>query len=245
MIAVKSFIEKVYIPLQQHWGYIWGMWGRMWTATLQKAYSQPSHKNWQKTKAYGSQWIGRRVADCSGLIRWACNELGEQVSHSSHYLYTDYCRKKGKLNGGLRADGTKPLDGSLVFLTNAEGRKHHVGVYVGNDTVIEAKGTKFGVVTSKLSHWDSWGELKCVAYNESLPAPVEPSLPVNEYKEAITINPGKYLNLRQQPTKSSTSLAHIPQNTKVLVLDMSNPEWWKVQYNNQIGYAMSQYLKLL
>ena len=31
--------------------------------------------------------------------------------------------------------------------------------------MIEAKGTQYGVVTSKLSHWDEWGELKDVNYS--------------------------------------------------------------------------------
>lgn len=49
-------------------------------------------------------------------------------------------------------------------MLNDTGR-HHIGLYVGNDTVIEAKGTKWGVVTSKPSHWDEWGELKDVDYS--------------------------------------------------------------------------------
>lgn len=243
MIAVTEFIAKVRIPLEQHWGYIWGTWGRLWTDALQKAYSEPTRKNWQKTKAYGQQWVGHIVADCSGLVRWACNELGESVAHSSHYLYTDYCRKKGQLVKGLRQDGTQPRAGSLVFLTNAEKRKHHVGVYVGNNVVIEAKGTQWGVITSELSHWDSWGELKCISYNEE--TPVKPPETDTKIRQAIAVNPGSYLNLRQQPTKASRALAHIPKGAKVIVLNTNNTDWWKVKYQNTIGYAASQYLELI
>ena len=239
MINAIDFINKVRIPLQQHWGYIYGTWGRMWTAQLQRAYSQPSKTNWKKTKQYGSQWIGRMVADCSGLVRWACHQLGEEVAHHSHYLYTDYCRNKGKLINGLRADGTEPLPGSLVFLVNEQGRKHHVGVYCGDNIVIEAKGTQWGIVTSQLAHWDAWGELKCISYDNKAPEKQDEI----GVQYAITTNPGSYLNLRESPTKKSKAIAHIPQGTRVVIIDKENQDWWKIKYNGHIGYAASEYLK--
>lgn len=68
----------------------------------------------------------------------------------------------GKITAGIVL---KP--GTAVFLFDPQQSKprHHVGVYVGNDTVIEAKGTQYGVVTSSVSHWDEWGELKSVDYS--------------------------------------------------------------------------------
>ena len=213
MINVKDFLQKVKIPLQQQWGYIYGTCGRLWTAELQKAFSQPSKTNWKKTKQFGSKWIGRMVTDCSGLVRWTCLQLGEKVSHHSHYLYTDYCRNKGKLVNGLRADGTQPLPGSLVFLTNQEGRKHHVGVYVGNNVVIEAKGTEWGVITSQLAHWNAWGQLKCISYSNSVEKKIQDNV-----NYVITTNPGSYLNLREKPSKNSLSLARIISNIKVILL---------------------------
>lgn len=48
---------------------------------------------------------------------------------------------------------------------NDTGR-HHIGLFIGDDTVIEAKGTKWGVVTSKPDHWDEWGELTAVDYSD-------------------------------------------------------------------------------
>ena len=240
MINAQDFIQKVRIPLQQQWGYIYGTWGRMWTAALQQAFSQPTRTNWKKTKMYGSKWIGRMVTDCSGLVRWACHQLGEEVAHQSHYLYTDYCRNKGKLVNGLRADGTEPLTGSLVFLVNAQGRKHHVGVYVGDNIVIEAKGTQYGVVTSQLAHWNAWGELNCVSYtNDAPPAPIDNAT------YAIAVNPGKYLNMRAEPNLKGARVATIPQGQRVKVLEQTNNEWWKVEYAGHVGYSMCKYLKII
>lgn len=49
-------------------------------------------------------------------------------------------------------------------MRESDGNRHHIGLYVGNDTVIEAKGTQYGVVTSRVDHWDEWGELAGVNY---------------------------------------------------------------------------------
>ena len=63
--------------------------------------------------------------------------------------------------------------------------------------------------------------------------------------DARAINPGTYLNLRSGPGTSYASIARIPQGAIVLVLDDSNPEWWRVTYQGQTGYAMSMYLERL
>ncbi|MBR5109895.1 MAG: peptidoglycan-binding protein [Clostridia bacterium] len=61
-----------------------------------------------------------------------------------------------ELKNGVRADGAAMLPGDPVFKRRTENGKvnrHHIGYFVGGDTVIEAKGTQSGVVTSKLSSW--------------------------------------------------------------------------------------------
>ncbi len=44
----------------------------------------------------------------------------------------------------------------------------HVGVYVGNGEVIEARGHAYGVVKTKLKArpWKQWGKLKWIEYVE-------------------------------------------------------------------------------
>ena len=159
MIAVAALIALFRQALNEQWGYIWGASGQVWTQAKQNAATR------EMTKKYGSKWIGRRVADCSGLFSWAFKQLGGSIYHGSNTIWNKYCSNKGKLSKGKRADGQPIKPGTAVFLYRAsDSNRHHIGLYVGNDTVIEAKGTIYGVVTSKLSHWDEWGELKGVDY---------------------------------------------------------------------------------
>ena len=79
------------------------------------------------------------------------------------------------LSNGNRTDGQPLKPGTAVFKKKkaTSGQKsyngynyHHVGLYIGDGTVIEAKGTINGVVTSKVSTWNAWGELKGVDYSD-------------------------------------------------------------------------------
>lgn len=173
MIKANEFVEQCLVPYEQGWGYIWGKYGQTWTAKDQARATRPL------TKAYGAQWIGKRVTDCSGLIRRVYEDNGLKITHSSHAQYLDHCRKKGKLINGRRADGYKLRPGTSVYLYNGK-RWHHVGVYTGDGIVVEAAGTRQGVILSNISKWDYWGELKEVDYSmypdEKETEPLDPVL---------------------------------------------------------------------
>lgn len=176
MVTAKAFCDQCRIPLNEGWGYIWGTYGQTWTASSRITSKAPASSKTQAAK-YGNKWIGKRVTDCSGLLYWASKQLGFSLPHGANTMYNSYCKSKGKLTAST---AMKP--GYAVFLYDGKTR-HHVGVYVGNDTVIEAKGTQYGVVTSHLSHWDEWGELKGIDYS-------------NEEEEHMPTNPVSRPTLR-------------------------------------------------
>lgn len=148
---------------------VWGKAGTMWTAekqaALERSYESTGNANLRYSAEYGSKWIGHNVADCSGLFVWAFKELGGSIYHGSNTIWRRYCSAQGKLKNGIRDDGLELRPGTAVFLYNkTKKNRSHIGLYIGGGIVIEAKGTKAGVVTSAPSHWDEWGELKDVTY---------------------------------------------------------------------------------
>ena len=196
------------------------------------------------TKKYGSKWIGKMVTDCSGLLRWALKQIGEDIVHHARYQYTDYCRNKGKLVNGLREDGSAILPGTAVFLQGKEEHIHHVGVYVGNNICIEAKGTQYGVVTSAPDHWDHWGELIMVDYSNA--AELEdggiPERPTDVLFRAVVNNPNTWLNVRSGPGQNYPLRFQVHKEATVDVLALDN-DWWQIRYGGQIGWAYAQYLQ--
>jgi len=161
MISTQALVEKFQYALNNDWGYIWGTSGQKWTQAKQNAATR------EQTVKYGAKWIGHIVADCSGLFSWAFEQLGGKMYHGSNTMYDSWCTSKGKLKKGCRDDGKDMLPGTAVF-TGDDKRHGHVGLYIGDGWVIEAKGTQSGVVKSKVSDskWTYWGELKGVAYGE-------------------------------------------------------------------------------
>jgi cell wall-associated NlpC family hydrolase len=236
MVSAEAFIKQCYIPLNEGWGYIYGTWGSLWTAEKQAKATR------DMTVKYGSKWIGKMVTDCSGLLRWALYQLGESIVHHARYQYTDYCRNKGKLINGLREDGSSILPGTAVFLQGKEDKIHHVGVYVGDNTCIEAKGTVYGVVTSELSHWDHWGELIMVDYSGE--TPVTPDRPEDVLFRAVVDNPNTWLNVRSGPGMQYPLRFQVHKDSTVDVL-ATEQEWWQIRYGGQIGWAFAKYLSTI
>lgn len=219
---------------------VWGTWGTIWTEAKQKAADR------EMTKKYGSKWIGKMVTDCSGLLRWALKQIGEDIVHHARYQYTDYCRNKGKLINGLREDGSAILPGTAVFLQGKEEHIHHVGVYVGNNTCIEAKGTQYGVVTSKPDHWDHWGELIMVDYSDAaeLEGGDVPERPNDVLFRAEVNNPNTWLNVRSGPGQNYPMRFQVHKGATVDVLALDET-YWQIRYGSQIGWACAEFLKPL
>lgn len=105
-----------------------------------------------------------RAYDCSGLI--IRNLLDQKLitgDKNANGIYYDLCTpiQKSELKAG-----------DLVFkkyLTNS--RMYHVGIYMGDGTVVHSKGRDDGVVREKISAtgWNRYGRLKVLAQyiNES------------------------------------------------------------------------------
>lgn len=95
--------------------------------------------------------------DCSGLIVKFLMDNGLlKIDQTASGLYHNQCHV---------IDLQSLEAGCLVFRRNSSGRIHHVGVYMGDGTVIHAKGRNYGVVreTFKSSQWNRYGKLKAFA----------------------------------------------------------------------------------
>lgn len=168
-IKASDLIAKFQYALEQHWGYIWGTAGILWTEARQRALEATTDEDRASGRQYGAKWIGHIVADCSGLFHKFFEELGGYMYHGSNTMWDRYCTSQGKLSNGQRTDGEQLLPGAAVFCYNSQKqRRSHVGLYVGDGHVIEASGTINGVIMTKISNrkWVEWGHLKGVLYDQ-------------------------------------------------------------------------------
>ena len=248
-IKTADLIAKFQYALDNKWGYILNTWHTKWTQALQTQkvnYMENKYGSAWKTNdnakkdssytaaMYGSRWIGRYVTDCSGLFYWAFKELGGYMYHGSNTMWNKYCVNKGKLVNGRRADGLELKPGTAVFVLKNGSDRSHVGLYIGNGTVIEASGTQVGVITTLITNkkWAEWGELKGVDYGAMSTPEVE------KYDKTATVNDVK-VALRSAPSTKSTILLRVDKGATVQV---EEEEWTKVSYKGKQGYMMTKFL---
>ncbi len=198
MITGKQLAEKAEIAFQQKWGYIWATAGETWNAdkqaALEKKYYSDPHKygDFLQGVKYGNKWFGHKVADCSGLVKWAMKQLGvtKGIYHGSNSQFNKNCKATGKIQKGVNI----PV-GALIFTGNKVGEHNHVGILVTPTCVCEAKGTQAGVVHTPLSNkkWTYWGLLTDVTYDlqiGDLTAGTETNIPETPVVKHTTLRHG-------------------------------------------------------
>lgn len=151
-----------YAKAQKGKPYWYGTFGNTATESLlnSKKKQYPSHYKSQRMKKYKSQ-LGQRVHDCVGLVKgylWSESATAAPKYKAAQDVSANdmlkVCKEKGKI-------ATLPeIPGVLVFMSG------HVGVYIGNGKVIEARGFNYGVVETELADrkWTSWGKCPWITY---------------------------------------------------------------------------------
>lgn len=269
-IQIDDLVKKFQYALDNKWGYILNTWHTKWTQALQNEkvkYMKTTYgSDWQNsdkakkdssysTAMYGDRWIGKWVTDCSGLFYWAFKELGGYMYHGSNTMWKKYCVAQGKLINGKRDDKAELKPGTAVFVLKNNTDRSHVGLYIGNGKVIEASGTKSGVITTAITNtkWAEWGELKGVLYGKTVyiggddnKIPGTDNSGVNvidDMKPVITVgsavvNAAK-VALRSAPSTNASIITRVDKGERVQVLDN---DWTKVSYQSRVGYMMTKFL---
>ena len=111
-----------------------------------------------------NNWLGKHTADCVGLIKgygWLIAETMEieygtngMPDIGANQMYYNATRK-----GTI--DTIPEVPGLAVW------KSGHIGVYIGDGQVIEAMGTKYGVVKTQLQGrgWTHWLEIPYINYD--------------------------------------------------------------------------------
>jgi len=146
------------------WGYVWGTYGSVLTDSLF------SYKLEQYPDGVGSyedfireNWLGGRTTDCVGLIKgygWLDPDT-LAISYGTNGM-PDVGADQMYNNATVKGDiSTMPDTPGL-----AVWHKGHIGVYIGNGEVIEAMGTRYGVVKTQLAdrNWTAWLEVPYISY---------------------------------------------------------------------------------
>ena len=181
--------------------YWYGTFGQMASKSL---YNQKSsqYPTYYTAKDFAKQIANpKQVFDCAGLIKaylWtdsiddATSTYNAKQDFGATAFY-NHCTKKGTI------DSFDKVVGRLLF-KGKSAKMTHVGVYIGDGKIAEAKGHAYGVVISDLdSKWTHWGQCNLItedsATSEPAPQPAPAPAPTKSVDElAKEVIDGKWGN---------------------------------------------------
>lgn len=194
---------------------------------------------------WGSAKAGE--VDCSGAFVYAMRKYGLSIYHGSNTIWRSHLTSKGKIGEielvpGMAVFKWRSTGEPDKFKGDGLGDFYHVGCYIGDGKVIEAKGTSYGVVVSSISGWSHAGRIKGIQYTHETGNTTQGGIAM---ASTATVNTASgSLNLRAGAMSTAVILDKIPQSATVSVLDSSDAVWWKVSYNGRTGYAMASFLSV-
>ena len=147
------------------WGYVWGTYGCVLTDSLF------AYKLEQYPDGVGNyedfireNWLGGRTTDCVGLIK-GYDWLNPDT------MTIDYGTNGMPDLGANQMYYSASVSGTIDTMPDIPGlavwHDGHIGVYIGNGEVIEAMGTKYGVVKTELAGrgWTHWLQIEYINYD--------------------------------------------------------------------------------
>lgn len=246
---VKDYINWIISQIGSYYWY--GTFGQ------KASYKLYDEKKVQYPKYYTANDFSEQIKnpkscfDCAGLVKslfvYPIYNAGDDLGATGLY---GKCTVKGKLDRSL----LKP--GYLVFKGN-DKTKSHVGIFIGDNKIVEAKNHASGVIESELNDsWNYYAQYYKIDYSEE--SPVIPSDPedtelkfdsdICKYCKGInlTVNTNKDpLRLRSTPKETKDNIITLmPKGSKVIWYGYYVGNWYKVRFGDMVGFAWKDYLKM-
>lgn len=167
--TTKNNLDLVQWAIEAHssgWGYVWGTYGHVLTRSYYEAkLAQYPEGVGNYADFIQANWLGKRTADCVGLVKGYCwfdpeaQSIGYAVNGMPDIAteqMIEWCDEKGSI------DTMPEIPGLLLWMDG------HVGIYIGDGYAIEAMGTRYGVVKTQVAGrgWVKWGKIPCIEYIE-------------------------------------------------------------------------------
>ena len=208
-------------------GYVYGATG--WVCSLkrrqQQAEQYPEHA--ETIMNVCSKWDGKECYDCAQLIRRALESVGMTGVPSGA---TSQWKKKSLWTESGTIDSL-PSDGLVALCREADGKMQHIGWRMSDGTVIDARSSQKGVITSEVSSykWTHW-------MRPNLEYKGETTMKSDVLYEAVVSTSEHSLRVREW-AKTGMIVGYVPTGKTVEVLAEDKDNWWKIRYGELVGYA--------
>ncbi|MBQ7128541.1 MAG: SH3 domain-containing protein [Clostridia bacterium] len=177
---------------------------------------------------------GVKVHDCIGLIKgyiWSdspCDGSPKYATGGCPDVNEEMLYSAAKVKGTV---GSMPEIAGVCVL-----KQGHIGVYIGNGEVIEARGHAYGVVKTKFSErgWKKWCLCPYIEYEQKS----------KKSTKMVTVKTnGSVLNCRKKPSIFGRIIGSFKNGQKLTLIEKTNKNWWKVKSGSVTGYCNRKWLK--
>lgn len=151
------------------WGYVWGTFGNILTESMLQ-YKLEQYPDIGASEAFiREHWLGRRTTDCVGLLKgygWL-NVDTLTIDYNTNGM-PDYTADQMYASAAEHGTDYGGMDSMPEIVGLGLWKQGHWGVYVGNGYAIEAMGTQYGVVRTKVEGrgWQGWCKIPYINYDE-------------------------------------------------------------------------------
>lgn len=204
MIQANQVVALANRAVDEEWGYVLGGQGQVYDRVLAIKWGlkKRSGKPYNYFVVDCARWFGHIVVDCSGLVIEAIRTYDDEYKDRNADTLYSQCTETGDIS-------TIPnIPGICVW------KKGHIGIYVGDGDIIEARSHKVGVVRTRVADRDftNWGMLADVDYSNT--PTEEPSEP------GATVPPFVITKVLKYQVSSGEEVVAIQTALKILGYDL-------------------------
>ena len=229
---VRAQQAKAYALSKVGMGYIYGATGWVCTPARREQQAKQYPQYADIIMNTGKKWDGKQCFDCAQLVRLAMKEAGVTLPSgaTSQWNASGVWENKGEIR-------TRPESVCAVFRYEVfTKRMQHVGLYIGNGQVVEARGTAQGVILSNVTqyNWTHWAQpVWTGGVNVQTP-----------YLGTVKTNKGNGISLwKTNEKKAEDKLTDVPEGAEVRVTGVKDEKGFApAEYWGKKGVADTQYL---
>lgn len=247
-----EFVEFLKTAYNEKWAYCYGCTGVKFTKSLYdyKCKQYPKHYTPDRAAEYKKRYTaGVMATDCVGLVKsymWNVNGVQKYKANDFPDVSANGLFDMAKVKGPINTIPEKP--GVAVRYDG------HVGYYIGNGEVIEARGFAYGVVKTKLKErkWTHWYEIPVMNYitekKENTVVTKEPDMQIPENNlpvKYVVLKPGVYsVNVRADANTNAKIIDGLQRGGKMKYGNATASNgWFKVWSTkaNTWGWITNKY----
>ena len=237
VISVATKVEKVkeYAISKIGCGYVWGATGQIATESELKRLENkfPKYVDYNVVK----KWLGKQIFDCASFVARCMNQanIAMATGASSAWENTKWM-SRGEIS-------SLPVDKvCCLYRQTSKDVMQHTGIYLGNGTFIDARGSVVGVIgPNEMSSykWTHWG-IPVGLYDDSQNVEVI-KVAYQATVTKIAGASGSTVNMRKEPSSGAGVITTIKFGQTVDVTGTTG-EWSAITWNGKSGYMQSKFL---